>query len=125
MARWEALRRRAAAGRPIDDGPTSPLRELAEAARKVVDQHPEMSITVTVQAVDGTSSVRVAWADGELTVTTPDTGTGDTGTADTGTATAGDGPHDPERVSGAAAARLAELLRRDPSLLSDRPGPDS
>jgi phenylpyruvate tautomerase PptA (4-oxalocrotonate tautomerase family) len=96
MARLEELdrvRAAAQAGRRA-----SLAAELTEAVRRVLEQHPDTAVTLSVEAPEGSGTYRVAWVDGALTVA------------------AGPAPD--------AAARLAELIRRDPSLLApeqDRP----
>lgn len=131
-ARWDALRRRVVAGtaaHPTGIAPTGgggaggggaadpPVRELAEAARRVLTAHPDVSVTITVEAAGGSSTVRFHWSGDQLVVTM----------TEAGQAADQNGRHHgptPQRDRGQAAAQLAELLRRDPSLLSgpDQPG---
>ncbi|MFI6261158.1 hypothetical protein [Micromonospora sp. NPDC051006] len=132
MARREdALRRRAAeptgsSGREagahrlesdaaVDD---DPVQEVAEALRRVVAGHPGLAVSVQVELGGRTYPLRVAWTGGEVTLgAEPD-------------APPPAWPMSVKTVPGWApgqrdpapdpAARLAELIRRDPSLLSDR-----
>jgi hypothetical protein len=108
----------------------TPVDDVAEAVRRVVAQHPGLTVRLTMEQGTANASVRVGWSEGRVTVTptgapvtpppvpaappvpapappvwplpvqtTPgwSTATGDS--------------------SGDSAARLAELIRRDPSLL--------
>jgi hypothetical protein len=88
MARREALRQRTA-------GPRSPrpqaIDDLVESLRSLVRQHDALSLAVTAEHAGVTWHVRVAAA-GEVEVTVPADGNGQT------------------------AARLADLLRRNPAL---------
>jgi hypothetical protein len=116
MARREQLQRRVAeqaAGGPVD--------EVVEAVRRVVAQHPALAVRLWVEDGSVPSLVRVAWSEGAVTVT-PET---IAAPADSGAtpswpmsvrtvpawAAAADG------LTDAPAARLAEMIRRDPSLL--------
>lgn len=133
MARREELqRRRAAAGRTSVD-------ELIEAVQRVVARHPGLGVTMSVAEGDTTSVVRVEWAGGSIAVAPAvaptveasivpaveppgaDGGGQDTSPRATwplsgktvpGWAAAADG------LAADPAARLAELIRRDPSLLN-------
>lgn len=100
-----------------DERPASALHELATAVRKVVEQHPSGSITITIQGPAGTSSVRVSHNGDQLTVTATDA------SSPPGSEPADRGQHhaeDPEQSGSQAIAELAELLRQNPSLLSRR-----
>ncbi|MFF5173964.1 hypothetical protein ACFY3U_15140 [Micromonospora sp. NPDC000089] len=141
--REEALRRRAAepgdeprrdtqaTGRP--DGPVrrppstapptdrreagdrDPVAEVAEAVRQVVAAHPGLTVIVRVEHGGRTHPLRIA-RDGEQVAVGPD----NPGTPppawplSTRTVPSWAGP---EGLSGDPATRLAELIRRDPSLL--------
>jgi hypothetical protein len=70
----------------------STMDEVTEAIRKIVEGHPGATVTVTVEEPGGGGSVRVSWVDGRVVVR--------------------DGPP-PD-----AASRLAEMIRRDPTLLA-------
>lgn len=94
MARWDALRRRteemrAAARSPVDD--------LVEAIEAVVRRHPGLTVTVVAQRDHDSWQVRVGWAGPEV---------------QTEAARVEEAP--PPRHT---AARLADLLRENPSLL--------
>ncbi|SCL63013.1 hypothetical protein GA0070606_3724 [Micromonospora citrea] len=107
---WADARR---AGEPRD-----PVAEVAEAVRRVVAGHPGVAVTVRVEHDGQAYPLRVAWS-----------GTGVTVDA---AAPAGPPPEWPvsartvpawtpgrDGVSPDPAARLAELIRRDPSVLGD------
>jgi hypothetical protein len=107
MARLEELAQRRAAAHQ-NAGAFAPVRPsvadlVAEAVRRVVEAHPGTAVAATVDGPGGPVAVQVAWRDGEVVVVTP------------GPAPDGPGPA-PD-----AAARLAELIRRDPSLLAPEP----
>jgi hypothetical protein len=125
IARREELERRLATEQAA--GGQRPLDELIEAVRRVVAQHP--TLTVQLWADDGTatSSVRVAWSDGTVAVG-PE---GEPVAPDGAVAPSWPRPVYPAPGSTTApggvdapAARLAELIRQDPSLLDgiDRAG---
>jgi hypothetical protein len=106
MHRWDALRQRLAhstAGRldPVVD-------EAVEALIAILQRHPSLTFTVTVEGNEARASARLGWQDGRLVLTRSDA----QATVD---ATE---PH--EETSAETAARLAELIRRDPSLLDGR-----
>jgi hypothetical protein len=114
-ARWQALRSRVREGAvtdgrdapPVPEHPVRevPVRELAEAARQVLERHPDVSITITVEAGGGSSTVRFARTVDGLTVTMSDRDDPDR---------PGSGP---AADRSGTAARLAEVLRRDPTRL--------
>ncbi|MBF9129127.1 hypothetical protein I0C86_09045 [Plantactinospora sp. S1510] len=124
MERREALQRRraeeAAAARA-----GSPVDEVIEAVQRVVAEHRALAVTMWVADGPNISAMHVAWMDGTVTVRPA---------AEPALPTAGQPPHswpmsvktvpswaapeDPPAPD--AAARLADLIRRDPSLL----GPD-
>lgn len=132
MARREELqRRRAAAGRTSVD-------ELIEAVQRVVARHPGLAVTMSVAEGDTTSVVRVEWAGGSIAVApavAPAVEASIVPAVDAPGATGGAPEASPrpawplsgKTVPGWAAAadglaadpaaRLAELIRRDPSLL--------
>lgn len=138
MARREELqRRRAAAGRGGVD-------ELIEAVQRVVARHPGLGVTMSVAQGGTTSVVRVEWAGGSIAVApavapaveasiVPAAVDPPPARPDTAPAA---GPRDAWPMSGKTvpgwaadgaamdpAARLAELIRRDPSVLdANRPG---
>lgn len=94
-----------------------PLQEIADAVRRVVAGHPGLAVTVRVEWDGQAYPMRVAWTGGEVTVT-EEPGPPPPWPASQPPASAwpagGDAP-----VRGPA-ARLAELIRRDPTLLTDR-----
>jgi hypothetical protein len=75
---------------------SSVAAELAEAIRQVAQNHPGTIITASVEGTGGEVSMQVSWIDGQVVVRP------------------GPAPD--------AAARLAEMIRRDPTLLA--PDPD-
>lgn len=120
--REEAMRRRAihpddeaggAEPRPDD---RAAVEEVAEAVRRVVAAHPGMVVSLRVEHGGQAYLLRVSWAGPDVTVGAPDA--------------AGPPPVWPMSVktvpapgqegpSPDPAARLAEMIRRDPSLLED------
>lgn len=133
MARREELqRRRASAGRSTVD-------EVIEAVQRVVARHPGLSVTMSVAEGGITSVVRVEWTGGNIAVApavapavepsiAPAVEPPARGSVPRDTAAArGAWPMSGKTVPGWAAAadglapdpaaRLAELIRRDPSLL--------
>lgn len=125
MERREALQRRLAQEAATRTG--SPVNEVTEAVQRVVAQHPTVAVTMWVADGPKISAVHVAWEDGVVTVRPA---------AEPALPTAGRPPQSwpmtvrtvqgwaaPETPPTAeAAARLAEMVRRDPSLLG--PDPD-
>ena len=106
MYRWDALRQRlanTAAGRlgPVAD-------EVVEAIASVLYRHGPVTVTVTVQSVEARTTAELRWQDGQLVVARSEPQPA------SGTATG------PGETSEETAARLAELIRRDPSLLDGR-----
>ncbi|MGS2613157.1 hypothetical protein ACVCAH_01275 [Micromonospora sp. LZ34] len=101
-----------------DDARRDPVEEIAEAVRRVVAGHPGLAVTVRVEHDGQAYPLRVAWSGPDVTVraeaaavpppawpmsvkTVPDLAPGRDG------------------VRADPAARLAELIRRDPTLLGD------
>ncbi|ROT26283.1 hypothetical protein [Micromonospora sp. HM5-17] len=124
MERREALQRRLAQEAAARTG--SPVDEVTEAVQRVVAQHPAVAVTMWVADGPKISAVHVAWEDGAVTVRPA---------AEPALPVAGQPPHSwPMSVrtvpgwtvaeepspADAAAARVVEMIRRDPSLL----GPD-
>jgi hypothetical protein len=95
---------------PVDSRPDSPVDELTAAVRQVVERRQDLSVTLIVQDAQSMSSVRVAWWGGELRVTVTEVESDEV---------PDEPPPAPEPESGRTAARLAELLRHNPSLLAD------
>ncbi|MFC8615805.1 hypothetical protein ACFT9M_05220 [Micromonospora purpureochromogenes] len=118
---WDGAGRSAAArtgvGRSAVDG-RDPVEEVAEAVRRVVAEHPGLSVVVRVEHEGRTYPLRVDWADTAVTVAAENTTTPPPPwprPVNTGPVwSAGrDGTGTDQ------AARLAEMIRRDPSLLAD------
>lgn len=138
MARMEELRRRRAA-EPAGGGHDAG-HAVAEAVRRVVAQHPGIAVTLRVEQETGNRLMRVAWADGTVTVVFHEPSPSADGVTST---TASSRQPEPRQTTdeqpphmwplsvrtvpgweaadqdhdGAAAARLAEMVRSDPSLL--------
>jgi hypothetical protein len=66
MDRWEALRQRIAG--PALDRTEPVVDEIIEAIGTVLRRHAPHTITVTIEAADHTTSARIGWHDGRLTV---------------------------------------------------------
>jgi len=108
MHRWDALRQRLAnstAGRlePVVD-------EVVEAIAAVLQRHGPLTVTVTVEGAEARASAQLGWHDSRLTVARSES---QSTVAEPDTAP-------PPETSEETAARLAELIRRDPSLLDGR-----
>jgi hypothetical protein len=108
MHRWDALRQRLAnstAGRlePVVD-------EVVEAIAAILQRHGPLTVTVTVEGAETRASAQLGWHDGRLTVarSEPHSTANEPGSAP------------PAETSEETAARLADLIRRDPSLLDGR-----
>jgi hypothetical protein len=99
MRRWEALRRRMAGpgrGEPV-------VEELIEAIGAVLHRHGEVTVTLSVEGTAEPVTLRLHWQDGHLQVASE-------------VSPAEPVPETPEQT----AARLAELIRQDPSVLRPR-----
>jgi len=94
MARREELDRLRAAA--ATSKRASVATEVAEAVRKVVEEHPDTAVTVAIESAGATTTFLVGWADGTVTIA-------------------------PGPVQDAA-AQLADLLRRHPTLLAPEDG---
>jgi hypothetical protein len=144
MARREDLTRRQGADPPDgvparhwqlrSNGPAG-TDELLWAVRGVVERHPGMTVTLAVTEGATTSSVRVHWSSGSVALTTQPIGEHPrtpllAGGEAHGPAAARPRPALPTRRTGGqwtadidsaagarSAARLADLIRQDPSLL--------
>lgn len=101
----------------------SPVDDVVEAVRLVVEHHPRLAVTLWAEDGSTGAAVRVEWVDGVVTVTADEE-------PPAAMPSAGAPPSFPMAVqappawtppteAGAneSAARLAELIRRDPSLL--------
>jgi hypothetical protein len=111
MHRWDALRQRlanSAAGRlgPVVD-------EVIEAVATVLHRHAPVTVTLIVEGSEARTTAQLAWHEGQLVVarTEPQP------LAASGT---GAGAGQPAETSEETAARLADLIRQDPSLLDGR-----
>ena len=107
MHRWDALRQRlanSAAGRL-----GSVVDEVVEAIATVLHRHGPVTVSVTVEGGEAQVTAELSWQDGELVVAR----------SEPHRVPAAAAPH-AEETSEETAARLAELIRRDPSLLDGR-----
>ncbi|MEO3742519.1 hypothetical protein [Plantactinospora sp. B5E13] len=123
MERREALQRRLAQEAAIRAG--SPVDEVTEAVQRVVAQYPAVAVTMWVADGPNISAMHVAWENGTVTVrpaaepALPSAGQPpQSWPMSVRTVPNWSTPEDPPAPD--AAARLAEMIRRDPSLL----GPD-
>ncbi|GAB3176655.1 hypothetical protein FHX75_121613 [Micromonospora palomenae] len=95
-----------------------PVEEVAEAVRLVVAEHPGLSVVVRVEHEGRTYPLRIDWADTAVTVAAENTTTPPppwprpVNTGPVWSAGRDGTGADP-------AARLAEMIRRDPALLAD------
>ncbi|NES16741.1 MULTISPECIES: hypothetical protein [Micromonospora] len=93
-----------------------PVEEIAEAVRRVVAEHPGLAVTLRVEHGGHTYPLRVSWSGPAVTVgpaPAPAPPPAWPMSVKTVPAPGQDG------MAGDPAARLAELIRRDPSLLED------
>ncbi|MET8838340.1 hypothetical protein ABZV78_31165 [Micromonospora sp. NPDC004540] len=96
-----------------------PVEEVAEAVRRVVAEHPGLAVVLRVELGGQAYPLRVSWSGPEVTVgaaPAPAPPPAWPMSVKTVPAPGQDG------VATDPAARLAEMIRRDPSLLDD-PGP--
>lgn len=107
MHRWDALRQRLANS---STGRLEPvIDEVIEAIAAVLQRHGPLTVTVTVEGAEARSSAQLGWHDGRLTVARSEA-----------PPASGNGPEPLPETSEETAARLADLIRRDPSLLDGR-----
>ncbi|MEH0824713.1 MULTISPECIES: hypothetical protein [unclassified Micromonospora] len=102
---------------PVADG-RDPVEKVAEAVRQVVAAHPGLSVVLRVEHEGRTYPLRVDWADTAVAVGAENTTT----PPPAWPRPVNTGPVWPAGRDGAGAdpaARLAEMIRRDPSLLAD------
>lgn len=111
-----------AAGAPAAH-PGSALDEVTEAVQRVVARHPALAVTMWVADGSKLSALHVGWTEGTVTVrpaaepALPIAGAPPRSwPMSVRTAVAWSNP--PEESTADAAARLAEMIRRDPSLLA-------
>ncbi|MFE9693089.1 hypothetical protein [Micromonospora sp. NPDC005806] len=94
----------------------NPLEEVAEAVRQVVAEHPGLAVNLQVEHGGQAYPLRVSWSGPEVTVTpAPDPTPPPAWPMSAKTVPA---PGQDAMVPDPA-ARLAEMIRRDPSLLED------
>lgn len=120
--REQAMRRRAtgagdeAGGEEPRPDDRDPVEEVAEAVRRVVAEHPGMAVTLRVEHDGQAYPLRVSWTGRDVTVgaeaevTPPPVWPMSVKTVPA---------PGQEGLNPDPAARLAELIRRDPSLLED------
>ncbi|GAB3071196.1 hypothetical protein [Micromonospora schwarzwaldensis] len=96
-----------------------PVEEVAEAVRRVVAAHRGLAVTLRVEVGVQAYPLRVSWSGPEVTVGPASAPTPPPAWPISVKTVAAPG-HDPREAD--PAARLAELIRRNPSLLDD-PGP--
>jgi len=133
LARRDQLLRRTGPGA---HQATAAVNEIAAAVRHVVQRHPGLSATVRLEGVGPATEVRVGRHAGLVRVVVIlDQHADGTGQDNDHAATPGDVPDAPgapppgppewppraDAESGSPAARLAELIRQDPSLLLGTP----
>jgi hypothetical protein len=108
MARWDQLRQRTEAaqrGQPrVDEATGTAIEDLVEALRQVAHRHESLQVTATAEDAGGTWRVNVRRIEGEVQVTV-----------------ARVEARQPRYATGTpeTAARLANLLRNNPTLLED------
>ncbi|MEU7754629.1 hypothetical protein [Micromonospora sp. NPDC049171] len=113
--------RHAGADSPGDVAGWGPVEEVAEAVRQVVGTYPGLVVTVQVQHEGRTYPLRVSWDGPDVTVgPVPPTAPVEPPPAWplSGRTVPGWAPG-PDGLTPDPAARLAELIRRDPSLLDE------
>ncbi|MCZ7435082.1 hypothetical protein O7598_01630 [Micromonospora sp. WMMC241] len=96
-----------------------PVEEVAEAVRRVVAEHPGLAVTLRVEVGEQAYPLRVSWAGPAVTVGPVPAPTPPPAWPMSVKTVVAPG-NDPLEAD--PAARLAEMIRRDPSLLED-PGP--
>ncbi|MEV0001227.1 hypothetical protein AB0H28_02925 [Micromonospora sp. NPDC050980] len=99
-----------------------PVEEVAEAVRRVVAEHPGLAVTLRVELGGQAYPMRVSWSGPAVTVGPVPAPTPPPAWPMSVKTVAAPG-HDP--LTADPAARLAELIRRDPSLLTDPTPPQS
>ncbi|WP_235965734.1 hypothetical protein [Micromonospora rubida] len=104
-------RREASVGR-------DPVAEVAEAVARVVATHPGVTVTVRVEHDGQAYPLRVGWSGGRVTVGA-EAATVPPPVWPLSVKTVPAWMPGPERLTADPAARLAELIRHDPSLLGD------
>jgi len=95
-----------------------PIGEVVEAVRRVVATHPGVSVTLRVEHGGQTYPMRVSWVDGSATVTADPTLAAPPAWPMSVKTVPGWGSVEPGLAEDPA-ARLAEMIRRNPNLLDD------
>ncbi|MFI0792706.1 hypothetical protein ACH4OY_08405 [Micromonospora rubida] len=95
-----------------------PVTEVAEAVARVVAAHPGVTVTVRVEHDGQAYPLRVGWAGGRVTVGA-EAATVPPPVWPLSVKTVPAWMPGPDRLTADPSARLAELIRRDPSLLCD------
>ncbi|WP_433344969.1 hypothetical protein [Micromonospora sp. CA-111912] len=95
-----------------------PVAEVAEAVARVVATHPGVTVTVRVEHDGQAYPLRVGWSGGRVTVGA-EAATVPPPVWPLSVRTVPAWVPDPDRLTADPAARLAELIRRDQSLLGD------
>ncbi len=113
MKRWDAVRQRLANATGSSE---HMLAEVVKAVSEVVQRHGSLTVTVTVDDAGALATVRIVRRDGHVQVTRLE--------PRPAASTPADAPPPPWPAREAetldqTAARLAELIRQDPSLLDD------
>ncbi|MEU5831890.1 hypothetical protein [Micromonospora tulbaghiae] len=93
-----------------------PVEEVAEAVRRVVAEHPGLAVTLRVELGEQAYPLRVSWSGTAVTVG-PAAPPAPPPAWPMSVKTVPAPGHDP--LESDPAARLAEMIRRDPSLLDD------
>ncbi|MET8231028.1 hypothetical protein ABZS77_10165 [Micromonospora sp. NPDC005298] len=111
------------AGRDVPDEPAGwgPVEEVAEAVRQIVGAHPGLAVTVRVEHAGRTYPLRVSW-DGPHVTVGPEPAAAPLESPPAWPMSGRTVPAwapGPDGLSPDPAARLAELIRRDPSLLDE------
>ncbi|WP_433127545.1 hypothetical protein ACQPWW_32060 [Micromonospora sp. CA-240977] len=98
-----------------------PVEEVAEAVRQVVGGHPGLAVTVQVQHEGRTYPMRISWAGPDVTVgpVPPAAPVEPPPAWPLSGRTVPEWAPGPDGLTPDPAARLAELIRRDPSLLDE------
>ncbi|MEU7586036.1 hypothetical protein AB0A95_07025 [Micromonospora sp. NPDC049230] len=113
--------RHAGADSPGDVAGWGPVEEVAEAVRQVVGTHPGLVVTVQVQHEGRTYPLRVSWDGPDVTVgpVPPPVPVEPPPAWPLSGRTVPEWAPGPDGLTPDPAARLAELIRRDPSLLDE------
>ncbi|MFF0150919.1 hypothetical protein [Micromonospora sp. NPDC005203] len=113
--------RHAGADSPGEVPGWGPVEEVAEAVRQVVGGHPGLVVTVQVQHEGRTYPMRVSWDGPDVTVgpVPPTTPVEPPPAWPLSGRTVPEWAPGPDGLTPDPAARLAELIRRDPSLLDE------